>query len=407
MSTETPTATRFPKPEPLSMAADAIAEDARRYYGHLLAGDAERGEPLDAYRALALSLRDRLVERWRATTAAVEAADARQAYYLSLEFLMGRTLNNVLLNLGFAESADPALQKLGVALETLIDAEPDAGLGNGGLGRLAACFLDSCATLQLPVTGYGIRYEYGMFRQRIEHARQVEEPDHWLRGGNPWEIERPADTRRVRFRGHTEFRPDGTGRMRAAWLGTEDVLAVPCDVPVPGYHNETVNGLRLWRAMATDEFNLGEFNAGSYTESVAAKNAAENITMVLYPNDASENGKDLRLRQQYFLASASLQDVVARWVAAARPRLQRPFADKNRFPAQRHASELRRARADAHPHGRARPRLGLGWEIVSPHDGLHQSHAAARGPREVVGAPLRSAPAAAARDHLRDQRRAS
>jgi starch phosphorylase len=372
MSTETPTATRFPKPEPLSMAADAIAEDARRYYGHLLAGDAERGEPLDAYRALALSLRDRLVERWRATTAAVEAADARQAYYLSLEFLMGRTLNNVLLNLGFAESADPALQKLGVALETLIDAEPDAGLGNGGLGRLAACFLDSCATLQLPVTGYGIRYEYGMFRQRIEHARQIEEPDHWLRGGNPWEIERPADTRRVRFRGHTEFRPDGTGRMRAAWLGTEDVLAVPCDVPVPGYHNETVNGLRLWRAMATDEFNLGEFNAGSYTESVAAKNAAENITMVLYPNDASENGKDLRLRQQYFLASASLQDVVARWVAR-HGRDFSGFADKNRFQLNdTHPScavpELMRILMDEHDLD-----WDSAWEIVS-HTTAYTNH---------------------------------
>jgi len=346
------------------MEADDLAQDARRYYGHAWASDAGDDDPLEAYRALALALRDRLVERWRSTAAAVASADARQAYYLSLEFLMGRTLNNVLLNLGFAESADPALRKLGVALEMLIDAEPDAGLGNGGLGRLAACFLDSCATLQLPVTGYGIRYEYGMFRQRIEHARQVEEPDHWLRGGNPWEIERPADTRRVRFRGYTEFRPDAKGRLRAAWLGTEDVLAVPCDVPVPGYRNETVNGLRLWRAMATDEFNLGEFNAGSYTESVAAKNAAENITMVLYPNDASENGKELRLRQQYFLASASLQDVVARWVARHGSDFSR-FAEKNRFQLNdTHPScavpELMRILLDEH--GLA---WDTAWEIVS------------------------------------------
>jgi starch phosphorylase len=346
------------------MEAAALAQDARRYFGHQWTGDDGRSDPLDAYRALALALRDRLVERRRETAAAVEAADARQAYYLSLEFLMGRTLNNVLLNLGFAESAEGALRDLGVALEMLIDAEPDAGLGNGGLGRLAACFLDSCATLQLPVTGYGIRYEYGMFRQRIEHARQVEEPDHWLRGGNPWEIERPADTRRVRFRGHTEFRPDATGRLRAAWLGTEDVLAVPCDVPVPGYRNDTVNSLRLWRAQATDEFNLGEFNAGSYTESVAAKNAAENITMVLYPNDASENGKELRLRQQYFLASASLQDVVARWVARHGPDF-RQFADKNRFQLNdTHPScavpELMRILMDEHDLA-----WDAAWEIVS------------------------------------------
>jgi starch phosphorylase len=325
----------LPTPEfhavpPLGMDADTLALDARRYYSHFLGRGDHSPDTFDLYRALSLALRDRLMERWNRTRAGIEAADARQAYYLSLEFLMGRTLNNVLLNLGFSESADPALRRLGVQLEELIDSEPDAGLGNGGLGRLAACFLDSCATLQLPVTGYGIRYEYGMFRQRIEQCRQVEEPDHWLRGGNPWEIERPGDTRRVRFGGRTEFHKDSSGRLEARWVDTDDVLAVPCDVPVPGYRNGTVNALRLWRAMATDEFNLGEFNAGSYTESVATKNAAENITMVLYPNDASENGKALRLRQQYFLASASLQDVVAHWVQR-HGRDFRPFAEKNCF----------------------------------------------------------------------------
>jgi starch phosphorylase len=352
----------LPTPEfhavpPLGMDADALALDARRYYSHFLGRGDHSPDTFDLYRALSLALRDRLMERWNRTRAGIEASDARQAYYLSLEFLMGRTLNNVLLNLGFSESADPALRRLGVQLEELIDSEPDAGLGNGGLGRLAACFLDSCATLQLPVTGYGIRYEYGMFRQHIEQCRQVEAPDHWLRGGNPWEIERAGDTRRVRFRGRTEFHKDTHGRLEARWVDTEDVLAVPCDVPVPGYRNGTVNALRLWRAMATDEFNLGEFNAGSYTESVATKNAAENITMVLYPNDASENGKELRLRQQYFLASASLQDVVAHWVQLHGKDFRR-FAEKNCFQLNdTHPScavpELMRILMDEH---------GLSWD---------------------------------------------
>jgi starch phosphorylase len=358
------TAKHLPTPEfhalpALGMDADALALDARRYYSHFLGRGDHSPDTFDLYRALSLALRDRLMERWNRTRAGIEAADARQAYYLSLEFLMGRTLNNVLLNLGFSESADPALRRLGVQLEELIDAEPDAGLGNGGLGRLAACFLDSCATLQLPVTGYGIRYEYGMFRQHVEQCRQVEAPDHWLRGGNPWEIERAGDTRRVRFRGRTEFHKDSQGRLEARWVDTEDVLAVPCDVPVPGYRNGTVNALRLWRAMATDEFNLGEFNAGSYTESVATKNAAENITMVLYPNDASENGKELRLRQQYFLASASLQDVVAHWVQRHGKDFRR-FAEKNCFQLNdTHPScavpELMRILMDEH---------GLSWDAA-------------------------------------------
>ena len=192
----------------------------------------------------------------------------------------------------------------------MAEEEHDAGLGNGGLGRLAACFLDSCATLQLPVTGYGIRYEYGMFRQHIEGGYQMEEPDHWLRNGNPWELERPEFTRRIQFGGRCDYYRDSEDNLRVRWVDTHDVLAVPYDIPVPGYQNGTVNTLRLWKAAATDEFDLSEFNAGSYPEAVAAKNAAEHISMVLYPNDASENGKELRLRQQYFLASASLQDVL-------------------------------------------------------------------------------------------------
>jgi len=296
---------------PLGMDAAAIAGDFMRYFSYTLGQDSHSTSAHYHYKALAISLRDRLVERWKASNNAYAEADCKRTYYLSLEFLMGRALSNSMLNLGLNDEVTTALHRLGVELEELSEQEADAGLGNGGLGRLAACFLDSCATLQLPVTGYGLRYEYGMFRQSISNGEQIEEPDHWLRDGNPWEIERPEFTQRIKFGGHTEVYYNGASRVR--WIDTSDVLAVPYDIPIPGYKNGTVNTLRLWKADATDVFDLGEFNAGFYPESVAAKNSAEHITMVLYPNDSSENGKELRLRQQYFLASASLQDVLREW----------------------------------------------------------------------------------------------
>ncbi|MDG5467403.1 glycogen/starch/alpha-glucan phosphorylase [Deltaproteobacteria bacterium IMCC39524] len=340
----------------LGMDVHSMVEDFRRYYTHTLGRDRHSRSSHYAYQALVLSLRDRLMERWKNTRYAYEAADSSHAYYLSLEFLMGRTLGNAALNIGLDETAELAMRCLGLELEELAENEHDAGLGNGGLGRLAACFLDSCATLQLPVTGYGIRYEYGMFRQLINGGEQVEEPDHWLREGNPWELERPEYTQRVRFEGRTEWaRTNGSSRPR--WVETHDVLAVPYDVPIPGYHNGTVNTLRLWKACSTDEFDLGEFNAGLYPESVAAKNSAELITLVLYPNDSSESGKELRLRQQYFLASASLQDILARWVGTHGEDFT-DFAEKNRFQLNdTHPScavpELMRLLMDEH---------GLVWE---------------------------------------------
>ncbi len=206
--------------------------------------------------------------------------------YLSLEFLMGRLLRNALLNLGIEEETAQALNRIGLDLEDVYEREHDAGLGNGGLGRLAACFLDSCATLGLPVVGYGIRYRYGMFHQRIHDGCQVEEPDPWLREGFPWEVERFEFAQTIKFGGKTSTYTDGSGKTRFAWTETQDVLAIPYDVPIPGFRNDVVNTLRLWSAAATDEFDLEEFNAGSYTEAVASKNLAENITMVLYPNTA-------------------------------------------------------------------------------------------------------------------------
>ncbi|HPF59252.1 MAG TPA: glycogen/starch/alpha-glucan phosphorylase [Candidatus Competibacteraceae bacterium] len=299
---------------PLGMDAKSIASDFRRYFSHTLGRDRHTHYPHYMYEALVLTLRDRLWERWKNTRYAYEEnGGVRRAYYLSMEFLMGRALSNAMLNLGVDEPVHKALHDLGLSIEELAECENDAGLGNGGLGRLAACFMDSCATLRLPVVGYGIRYAYGMFRQKIENGYQIEEPDHWLRSGNLWDLERPEYAQRIKFGGRTEGYLKADGEMGWRWLDTHDVLAVPYDLPIPGYRNGTVNTLRLWSAVATDEFHLDDFNAGSYDQAVAAKNMAENITMVLYPNDATENGKELRLRQQYFLASASLQDVLRQW----------------------------------------------------------------------------------------------
>lgn len=280
------------------------------------------------YESLAYTVRDRIMSDWRNTWSLKKKNQARRAHYLSLEYLIGRSLGNHLLNLDIREPVEDALKDYAITLEEIRETEPDAGLGNGGLGRLAACFLDSCATLGLPVTGYGLRYEYGMFHQHIDNGYQIEDPDHWMRDGHPWEVERPEYTQLVQFCGRTEHFYDQEGRPHARWVDTEDVLAVPYDVPVSGYRNNVVNTLRLWSASATDEFNLKEFNAGDYADSVASQNQAENITMVLYPNDANENGKELRLRQQYFLTSASLQDTFRQY-GSDRPLSE--FAEHNVF----------------------------------------------------------------------------
>ena len=266
------------------------------------------------YRALALAVRDRITSHWRKTRERFAKTEGRKVHYFSLEFLLGRSLNNAVQNLDLDDSVREALHDYGLKLEEVAEEEPDAGLGNGGLGRLAACFLDSCANLRLPVAGYGIRYEFGMFHQLVENGRQVEAPDHWLRDGNPWEIERPEDTRVIKFYGHTQRVINDDGKSSVRWVGTHDLLAVPYDMPIPGYQNETVNTLRLWKSEATDVFDLEEFNSGNYPDAVVQKNSADQISMVLYPNDASENGKELRLKQQYFLVSASLQDIIAKWV---------------------------------------------------------------------------------------------
>ncbi len=315
--------------KPLPSSSEALARDFERYQLYHL-GRLQGSPPIYTYQALAWTLRDRLMSDWMNTYMARDQPGKRRGYYLSLEFLIGRALANHVLNLGLDEVAREALNGFGLTLEAVAELEPDAGLGNGGLGRLAACFMDSCATLNLPVMGYGIHYEYGMFHQHIENGYQIEDPDHWLREGNPWEIERSEFTCRVSFGGHVEHFHDKNGIPRARWADTNDVLAIPFDMPISGYRNRAVNTLRLWKSAATDEFDLNEFNAGSYSEAVQEKNHAEHISMVLYPNDASESGKELRLRQQYFLASASLQDALRQWISAGNSDLSK-FAEHNVF----------------------------------------------------------------------------
>lgn len=317
--------------EPLSCDSAALGRNFKHYWSYHL-GRFQGCAPNYIYEALAYTVRDRLMVDWRNTWNAQLEPGARRAYYMSLEFLIGRSLGNHLLNMGIKNETEQAMLDYSEKLEEVIEEEPDAGLGNGGLGRLAACFMESCATLQLPVMGYGIRYEYGMFRQYIENGYQKEAADHWLQNGNPWEIERIEYSQLVQFGGHTEHVTDDDGVLRVRWVGTDDVVAVPFDMPISGYRNKTVNTLRLWKATATDEFDLAEFNAGSYTEAVRAKNQAEDISMVLYPNDSSENGKELRLRQQYFLASASIKDAMRVWLRAHGEVVDfRRFADENVF----------------------------------------------------------------------------
>ena len=319
-----------PQGPPLAMTADAILADLTHYYGRMLGRrHFDPGSP-SLYQSVVFAARDRLMERWARTQQIKEETDTRRVSYLSLEYLMGRLLRNALLNLGIEKETAEALNRIGLELEDVYESEADAGLGNGGLGRLAACFLDSCATLRLPVIGYGIRYHYGMFHQRLQNGHQVEEPDTWLREGFPWEIERVEYAQTVKFGGRSITYKDKRGQKQHGWVDTHDVLAVPYDIPIPGYRNDAVNTLRLWSAGATSEFDLEEFNAGSYDEAVASKNEAENITMVLYPNDATESGKELRLRQQYFLVSASLQDTLRYWEASHGEDYS-AFADKNCF----------------------------------------------------------------------------
>ncbi len=257
--------------------------------------------------------RDHMIDRWMETMRGYYVSDAKRVYYFSMEFLMGRTLMNSLYNLGFEQEYRKALEALGIAIDDIREIEHDAALGNGGLGRLAACFLDSMATLDIPGYGYGIRYEYGMFAQRVENGRQIEHPDNWLRYGNPWEFPRPEVLYQVKFHGRVVQYADEQGVQRHHWVDTDDVMAMAFDTPIPGFGTQTVNNMRLWAAKATRDFDLRYFNEGNYIKAVEDKNGSENLSKVLYPNDTTEMGRELRLKQQYFFVCASLQDVLYRY----------------------------------------------------------------------------------------------
>jgi starch phosphorylase len=267
----------------------------------------------DWFHTTAYAVRERLIERWMETMRSYYDTDAKRVYYLSMEFLTGRLLVNSLLNMGFYEECRGALSDLELDIDRIRELEMDAALGNGGLGRLAACFLDSMATMGLPGYGYGIRYEYGMFTQRIEDGNQVEHPDNWLRYGNPWDFPRPEVLFSVKFGGRVVQFQNDQGTIHFHWIDTEDVMAMAFDTPVPGYNTSTVNNMRLWTAKASRDFNLKYFNEGNYIKAVEDKNASENLSKVLYPSDTTLMGRELRLRQQYFFVCASLQDILRRF----------------------------------------------------------------------------------------------
>ena len=283
----------------------------RRQYGK----DISQANSHDLFDAVSASVQELIIPAWMATRHEYEKKPTKQLYYLSAEFLMGRALSNNLINLGIKEEVKKVLKDMNINFNLIEDEEPDAGLGNGGLGRLAACFLDSLATLDYPGHGYGIRYEYGMFEQRIENGYQVEYPDNWLKHRDPWEIKRSDLAVTVKFGGEIKYGKTPDGQDRFYVENAEEVTATPYDMPIVGFDTNTVNTLRLWQASSPNGFDLQLFNDMRYNEAVVRQNSAENVSRVLYPNDNGPTGKALRLKQQYFFSSASLQDLVHHFVA--------------------------------------------------------------------------------------------
>ena len=295
----------------VEMSVEGLKEDFAWHLRYSLAKGDSRATERDEYTAFAMAVRDRLVERWISTQEEYARQNTKRVYYMSLEFLIGRLLGNNVINLKADQLCREALKEYGIDWNSLRDYESDAGLGNGGLGRLAACYIDSMSTLNLAGMGYGLRYDYGIFRQKIVNGCQVEEPDHWLKDGYPWEMARPEYAQHVHFGGHVECRTEG-GRQQWYWVPAETVQGIPYDLPIVGY-DKAVNSLRLWSAKAVDDFDLADFDKGSYVEAVEQKVLAENLTKVLYPNDNTSQGKELRLRQQYFFVACSLRDILRRF----------------------------------------------------------------------------------------------
>jgi starch phosphorylase len=311
-----------------ALGADALAQSFLDNLFFVQGRSVERATVNDLYMALAHTVRDRILERWISTVSNYQAQDVRVVCYLSAEFLTGPHLANNLINLGIYDETEQAMRQLGIDLHILIEQEEEPGLGNGGLGRLASCFMDSLATLDIPAIGYGIRYEYGIFDQQIRDGWQVESTDNWLRLGNPWALERPEDGFDVKLGGRTETHTDAEGRSRVKWIPNKVVRGVPYDTPILGYRTNTVNTMRLWAAQAVVSFDFETFNHGDYIGAVADKVSSENISKILYPNDEDIQGKELRLAQQFFFVSCSLQHILRIQTSQNRPlaELHRNFA---------------------------------------------------------------------------------
>ena len=305
-----------PKHSPGRVTTESLKLWFKHHLKYTLVDDKFSATRMDHFISLALSVRDHLVNRWLQTQQSYYENDVKRVYYLSMEFLIGRLLTNNLINLGIYDEYKLALDELGHDIHELEETEVEAGLGNGGLGRLAACFLDSIASLGIPGYGYGIRYEFGIFHQKIIRGYQVETADNWLRTGNPWEIPRPRSLVPVEFYGRVESTPNSKGAMKYQWVDTQNVMAMAHDIPVPGYKNDTVNNLRLWSARSSRELELEHFQAGDYFQAVQNKHESEIISKVLYPADHNQLGKELRFKQEYFFVSASLSDIIRRYKKA-------------------------------------------------------------------------------------------
>jgi glycogen phosphorylase len=295
-------------------SAQSIKESILHQLKFTLAHDVQSATKRDWWLATSKAVQERIIERMIATQAVHNQQDVRRVYYLSLEFLMGRLFSNGLYNAGIHDETEQALKELGLDMNELRGEEYDMGLGNGGLGRLAACFLDSLATLDYPAVGYGIHYEFGLFRQEFSNGHQIELPDDWMRFGTPWEIVRPELTQEVRLYGHVENIFDDKGNYVPRWVDTTKIIGIPYDIPIPGYGTNTVNFLRLWESRPSEKINLEAFNRGGYSEALAAKTQSETVSKVLYPNDKTEAGKELRLIQQYFFVSCSIRDIIRRFL---------------------------------------------------------------------------------------------
>ena len=379
------------------MSAPGLRKSFERHLRRTLARDRFSATDRDRYYALALTVRDQLIERWIATQQEHHRHNVKRVYYLSLEFLIGRMMGNNVINMQMEDICRKAMSQEGLDWEDLREYEIDAGLGNGGLGRLAACFMDSIATFDLPAVGYGLRYDFGIFKQNIKNGYQVEQPEEWLKHNYPWEISHPEFSFDVQFEGHVETRYGPRG-PEYHWLDTKIVIGIPYDLPVVGYGGRTVNTLRLWSAKSAEEFGLDDFNRGEYVEAVANKVLAENLTKVLYPDDTVFAGKELRLKQEYFFVSCTDPGHPPP-LQIGRQRLG-VFCRQGFCAIERYAPCACHSRAHAPPDGSRGFGMGAGLAYFDSFNRLYQPHDTARGAREVVYPHAGAAASAPPADHL-------